>query len=212
MRRQGFQCRKLRYRARPCAALFSGWNWVAKMLSRASAAGKAPAVVGFARAVARVGRPGVEAVHEVEVGCRRARPAQIGCGCAWNTRFQPICGTLKRLPSGCSRPSSRKRTHLAGDQAEARRSSRSSLRSSSICMPTHTPISGLLRGGVAAPPPAGRSRAARACSRASRPGRAARRARRRSTSSGREVTITSTPLPARDVRTACDTERRLPMP
>src|SRR6185369_4719314 len=35
--RQGFQCRKLRYSARPWAALFSGWNWVAKMLSRASA-------------------------------------------------------------------------------------------------------------------------------------------------------------------------------
>ena len=35
--RQGFQCRKLRYRARPWAALFSGWNWVAKMLSRAMA-------------------------------------------------------------------------------------------------------------------------------------------------------------------------------
>jgi hypothetical protein len=36
-RAQGFQVRKLRYRARPCAALFSGWNWVAKILSRATA-------------------------------------------------------------------------------------------------------------------------------------------------------------------------------
>src|SRR5205814_9787083 len=33
----GVQCRKLRYSARPWSALFSGWNWVAKMLSRASA-------------------------------------------------------------------------------------------------------------------------------------------------------------------------------
>jgi hypothetical protein len=28
--------RKLRYSSRPCSALFSGWNWVAKMLSRAT--------------------------------------------------------------------------------------------------------------------------------------------------------------------------------
>ena len=40
--RQGFQWRKLRYSARPCAALFSGWNCVAKILSRASAQVKRP--------------------------------------------------------------------------------------------------------------------------------------------------------------------------
>ena len=77
-RRQGFQCRKLRYSARPWSALFSGWNWVAKILSRATRAGKARAVVGFARAVARVGRPRVIAVHEVEVAAvGHARPERV---------------------------------------------------------------------------------------------------------------------------------------
>ena len=37
LRNQGFQRRKLRYSVRPSSALFSGWNWVAKMLSRATA-------------------------------------------------------------------------------------------------------------------------------------------------------------------------------
>ena len=39
---QGFQCRKLQYSANPCSALFSGWNWVAKMLSLATAQVKRP--------------------------------------------------------------------------------------------------------------------------------------------------------------------------
>jgi hypothetical protein len=34
---QGFQWRKFRYRVKPWAALFSGWNWVAKILSLAKA-------------------------------------------------------------------------------------------------------------------------------------------------------------------------------
>src|SRR6266702_5933483 len=33
-RDQGFQSTKLRYTRKPASALFSGWNWVAKMLSR----------------------------------------------------------------------------------------------------------------------------------------------------------------------------------
>ena len=40
--RQGVQWRKLRYSAKPCAALFSGWNCVAKMLPAASAEVKRP--------------------------------------------------------------------------------------------------------------------------------------------------------------------------
>jgi hypothetical protein len=53
---------------------------------------------------------------------------------------------LKRLPSGCSRPSSGSAAP-AGDQAQARRVLLLAV-VSSICMPTHTPISGLPRGGV----------------------------------------------------------------
>ncbi len=41
-RRQGFQDRKFWYRRRPWVALFSGWNWVAKILSLAIAAENSP--------------------------------------------------------------------------------------------------------------------------------------------------------------------------
>ena len=147
-RRSGLPGRKLRYRARPWSALFSGWNWVAKMLSRATRAGKARAVVGFARAVARVRRRGVEAVHEVEVAAvRHARPQRVRPSCACE---HPVPAHLRHLVAaavGLQRPSSRKRSTSPGIRPRPGVSC-SSLWSSSICMPTHTPISGLLRGGV----------------------------------------------------------------
>ena len=40
--RQGFQRQEVVVQRKPAAALFSGWNWVAKILSRASAEVKRP--------------------------------------------------------------------------------------------------------------------------------------------------------------------------
>jgi hypothetical protein len=97
-------------------------------------------------------------------------------GAGWCTWFQPICGTLNanHLPAHAFELEAH---DLAGQQAQAGVSP-SSLQSNSICSPTHTPNSGLLRdaSSTASCTPI---RAGCACSRAWRPGRAGPRGRRR---------------------------------
>ena len=83
--------------------------------------------------------------------------------------------------------------------------------SSSICIPTHTPISGLVAAASSTASFRPESCSSRMQSRiAPWPGSTTRSAVR--TSSGREVTTTSSPEPCATCITACDTERRLPMP
>jgi hypothetical protein len=78
-------------------------------------------------------------------------------------------------------------------------------------MPTHTPIKGLLAAASSTASCRPESRSSRMQSRmAPWPGSTTRSAAR--TSSGRAVTITSSPLSAATCITACDTLRRLPMP
>ena len=108
----GFQCRKLRYRARPWSALFSGWNWVAKILSRATRAGKARAVLGFADAVARVRRPRVDSCARNRSSWRRARRPQ-------RVRLRP--GAPGSSPSAA--PCSGCRRAAAGPRARSARTS-----------------------------------------------------------------------------------------
>ena len=87
----------------------------------------------------------------------------------------------------------------------------SSLRESSICMPTQTPNSGLLAAASSTEACSPESRSSRMQSGiAPCPGSTTRVARR--TTSGSDVTKTSTPAWSAACRTACDTERRLPMP
>ena len=137
----------MRYSVRPSSALFSGWNWVAKMLSRATAEVKRDAIVGQARAVARVRRRGVKTVHKVEpraVGHARpqcVRPAPAGPG---SSPSAAPCSGCRRAAAA---PSRRKRSTRPPIRPRPGVSC-SSLWSSSICMPTQTPNSGLLRGGV----------------------------------------------------------------
>ena len=56
----GFQCRKLRYRARPCSALFFRVKLRGKILSRAMAAAKGSAVVCLSGTVRGALRAGVK--------------------------------------------------------------------------------------------------------------------------------------------------------
>ena len=78
-------------------------------------------------------------------------------------------------------------------------------------MPTHTPISGLLAAASSTASFRPLSCSSRMQSRiAPWPGSTTRSAAR--TSSGRGVTMTWYPEPAATCITACDTERRLPMP
>ena len=78
-------------------------------------------------------------------------------------------------------------------------------------MPTHTPISGLCAAACSTASFSPESCSSRMQSRmAPCPGSTTRSAA--STSAGCEVTMTSNPVPAATCSTACDTERRLPMP
>ena len=78
-------------------------------------------------------------------------------------------------------------------------------------MPMHTPISGLLAAASSTAGSRPESRSSRMQSGiAPWPGSTTRSAAR--TSCGPRVTTTSSPLPAATCITACDTERRLPMP
>jgi hypothetical protein len=206
---QGFQCRKLRYSARPCSALFPGGT-ASQKYYRAQWPSKRAAVVGLARAVAAsVGRAkscarnrsgsGPECL--ATPGARRHRAAPGA----------PVPAHLRHLEAaavGLQPAFQVELDHLARNQAQAGRVALGAV-VSSICMPTQTPNSGLRRRPPA-PIRAGPSRAARACSRAWRPGRAARAGRRALL--GREVTTTVQPVPCAAACTACDTERRLPMP
>src|SRR5450830_1543159 len=135
-------------------------------------------------------------------------PSQMGWDCTWCTRFQPICGTLKREPSGCSMPSRRKRTTRPGSRPRPAVSA-SSLRSNSICSPTHTPIRGLFL----------EARSSASCTPESRrrcmqsrmapwPGRTMLSALSISAGSPEMSTFAS----GATARSACATERRLPMP
>jgi hypothetical protein len=178
--------------------------------------GESAAVVGLARTVACFAGGRRSCARNKSSCCRARRPHRVHrttCGGTWRTWFQPICGTLKRLPSGCMRPARSNLSTSPGIRPSPGVSP-SALWSSSICMPTHTPNSGLV-ARLPAPTPAGPTRAARACSRAWRPARAAPRAGQRAPLRG-GVTTTSSPClgrpPARPATPSAGCPCRSPPP
>jgi hypothetical protein len=163
--------------------------------------------------VARVGRPGVEAVHEIEVaGIGHA--AQIGCGWAWITSFQPICGTLKRLPSGWLLPSRRKRTTSPPIRPSPAfpPPAPSSLRSSSICMPMQRPSAACSRRPRAPPPRGPIAELAHAVGHGALAGQDHRSAARHLLGIAGDDDAEVAARSRATCATACETERRLPIP
>ena len=146
VQRQGFQCEEVAVQRQAVVGAFFGMELGRENVIARQRRGKAAAVLGFARAVARVRRAGVEAVHEIEVAAvGHARPERVRPGLE-----DLVPAHLRHLEAaavGLQAAVEAEAHDLAGDQAERRRpvaGRPSSLRSSSICMPTQTPSSGLV--------------------------------------------------------------------
>ena len=185
----GRHLRKLAISARPSAWLFSGWNCVPAMLSRADDGGDRPAIIGGRDHVGRVARRRGDrnarnrrAARPGRSGCRRAADAAARA----SSVFQPMCGIFSAGSSGSiafTSPAIQPRP-VRGRRVRGRASAIS-------CMPTQMPRNG---AAVADAPlverldHAGHGVEARAGNRRRRRRRAARCGRPGARRSGSEVT------------------------
>ena len=158
-------------------------------------------------------RGGRKTVHEVKVTVvRNSRPHRVHRTTVgtWRTWFQPICGTLKRLPSAWVRPARSKLDDFARDQAQTGCVALGAVVQQHLHAHAHAKQRlgrcgfqhGLLQARL--------TQFAHAVGHGALPRQ--HHALGSAHPSGREVTITVQPVPCAAACTACETDRRLPMP
>ena len=134
-------------------------------------AGKGAAVVGSRRlSSAAIGRDHDSSCARNRSSCRRRCPSHSGCACDWRTRFQPMCGTLRRCRPRSPvlrRGNARHGRRTGPDRARCRPPRCARTASARRCRRASSGLAAAARRTAASQ---SATRAGSACSRASRPG------------------------------------------